>query len=513
MIVAFKVLIIQLTRMGDIIQTLPLIKRLREEIPKVYITFLCVDRFAEILTATPMINRYIKITPQEALKIKNMDASSLYAVLEHPFLKEHYDLVINLTHDLSSAIISGRIKATERTGAVAEDSSSPYLKLKDKWGRYLFSCVNNREENSFNLVDIHMGMGKVHPCPVSNYLGINSKNLERIERIFLKFGISKEQPVVALHIGANKLHRTWPVEHFAALSEFLIKHYNARIILTGSSAEEHLFNNFIYHVNPERLKHGQVINLIGKTRLQDLIALIGKCSLLVSNDTGPIHIAASVGTPTVGIYTSTAYPGETAPYGEGHYVIHPLMSCYPCIDEHLGFDCGLPCRYSILPEKVFEVASGILENRSKDLKKGEDVMILRSRFLSNGTLLYEPAIFPRDFSDEVFQKWLRKIMLRMVWEGVLGLPSDPLLIYRIPEEDVKRWIIKAEAILDSALDSLQSNTFAETSTLKSFSGLFLDFSKLSIYSDCSNEIPETIFLMKQRLKEISSWSKRAFRSA
>jgi lipopolysaccharide heptosyltransferase II len=503
----YKVLVIQLTRMGDIIQTIPLLVRLREDAPNVHVTFVCVDRFAEIIKDVPLVNRYVKISPQEAVKLKTPDMEQIIKILSHPFLKEPYDLAINLTHDLSSAIIMHRIKADEKTGAVAE-SASDCLSIKDTWGRYLFASVNNREENSFNLVDIHIGMGKIHHSPVICYLKTDKKTDERIERLFSWLSISSDRPLVAFHTGANKLHRTWNPKYFAKLAELLIKHHNVQILLTGSDKEKALLEEFLANVPRTFMEKNHIVSLMGLTKLQDLIAILLRCKLLVSNDTGPIHIAAAVGTPTIGIYLSTAYPGETAPYGEGHHVLHPAMECYPCLDESSGFPCGIACRDKILPSTVFDLSTKLLIEDNNPLEiHHEGAVILKSRFLQNGTLIYTPL---NATEAGIESSWFRKKILRILWDGVLGLTSDFSILSSLSKDEIARWAVKTKAILEEMCHSLMyTGRIGDATSLSMVSSLLIDFFNLSIHSGCISDIPNALIKMDHQITEIQKWLTRS----
>jgi len=500
----YKVLVIQLTRMGDIIQTIPLLARLRDDIPNVHVTFVCVDRFSEIIKDVPLVNRYVKISPQDAVKLKTPDMEQILKILDHPFLKESYDLAINLTHDLASAIIMHRIKADEKTGAVAE-SASDCLSIKDTWGRYLFASVNNREENSFNLVDIHIGMGKIRHSPVRYYLTTDKKTEERIEKLFSWLSISPDRPLVAFHIGANKLYRTWNPKYFAKLAELLIKHHNVQILLTGSNKEKALFGEFLTDIPETLTEKNHIVSLMGFTKLQDLIAILKRCKLLVSNDTGPIHIAAAVGTPTIGIYLSTAYPGETAPYGEGHYVLHPTLECYPCIDENSGFPCGIACRDTILPSVVFDLSTKLLAEDNLRVAYHEGTVILRSRFLQNGTLIYTPL---NSAEAGIKSSWFRKKMLRILWDGVLGLTSDFSILSSLPGDEISRWAVKTKAILEEMRYSIIS-TGCISNTISMVSSLLIDFFNLSIHSGCISDIPDALIKMDYQITEIQKWLTRS----
>jgi hypothetical protein len=313
-------------------------------------------------------------------------------------------------------------------------------------------------------------------------------------------------------MGANRLHRTWKLEYFSQLAELLIRHHNAQILLTGSTQEKTLFEEFSAKIPRIFIEKGHIFSLIGSTKMQDLIAVLKRCKLLVSNDTGPIHIAASVGTSTIGIYLSTAYPGETAPYGEGHYVVCPKMECYPCMDEASGFPCGITCRDAITPSTVFKIATKVLtgDSTTEEIHQ-EEATILKSRFLSNGTLIYEPY----DISEnKLKQSLFRKNLLRILWDGPLGIPSDFSILSSLPEDEIKRWSLKTKAIFEEVRDAIVfKKHIVNTSDLLRVSSLLIDFFNLSIHSGCAEDIPLTVVKIIQQLTEIQKWAIKNYRSA
>ncbi len=447
-----KVLILQLTRMGDIIQTVPLLARLREEHPQVEITMVCVSAFADILRATPLVHRYVKLTPREAVVLRQHTDDVIVSLLAHPFLRETYDLLVNLTHDAHSGLIASRITAAVKTGLA--DHHIGRLAVHDPWGRYLFAAVGHRVENSFNLVDIHLGMGLTTPQPVEGYLRCDERSERRARHIFATFGIRGGQPVVAMHMGANRPHRTWPVERFIHLARQLISSYGVSIVLTGSSSERELAEEFLRSSHHLGFSHDKVLNLVGQTTIQDLIAILRRCNVLVSNDTGPIHIAAAVGTPTVGIYLSTAYPGETAPYGAGHHVIHPVIPCYPCMDVS---ECAndLRCRTSISEEVIFKAVSDAITKEFHPAPHRGDALRLRSRFLANGTLFYEPLTPVGIMPPHLAATWLRKVVVRILWEGAFSLDLDPTILSIPRREDLFAYVDHARQVLDRVVKTAQ----------------------------------------------------------
>ncbi|WP_177193468.1 glycosyltransferase family 9 protein [Thermodesulforhabdus norvegica] len=418
-----KVLIIQLARMGDIIQTLPLIMRLREH-RNAHVTLLCIGEFSDVLRPTRLVNRFFKISASDAHEIcHRQNYDRLYRLLSHPYFEESYDLVINLTHDFMSALLSGKIRSGEKTGLIREKDSDPLGYIPDKWGKYLFSVVRNRKANSFNLVDIHIGMGKIPHEPVKRFLDTDVKAKSRVEKLLRHFKVST--PLVGIHLGASRSQRVWPLEHFVKLAELLVKEVKTHVVITGAGTGEIDNARKFMELYRQRNPNGQneVTNLAGKTTVLELAALLEKMQLFIACDTGPLHMAAGAGTPTVGLYMATAFPGETAPYGDGHIVITPVEKCYPCREPSKIPSCDFRCKYHITPEKVLEICSTVLEGKRDELLRSKNlgenkIRVMISRFLSNGTLCYTP-LTPR--RDSLFA---RQVAERYMWEGVLGLEPD-----------------------------------------------------------------------------------------
>src|SRR4030065_2446567 len=108
------------------------------------------------------------------------------------------------------------------------------------------------------------------------------------------------------------------------------------------------------------------VNFIGKTGIGELAAFLKRCSLLVSNDTGPLHLATAVGTKVIDIFTANVHFLETGPYGEGHYVIQADIPCVPC---SFNVKCNnMVCKDLIKPEIVIEVVKESL-GRGSSLSK------------------------------------------------------------------------------------------------------------------------------------------------
>ena len=145
---------------------------------------------------------------------------------------------------------------------------------------------------------------------------------EMIQGLLHAEGVSSTDRLVALNLGTTWRTKRWDIANFAEVIqqiERLVQ--DARIVLTGSSAEQTLADDL-----PASLP---TINLIGKTSILQLGALLERCEVCLTCDSGPMHIAAAVGTPTIALFGPTD-PVRHKPYGTGHTVVEKSVSCRPC---------------------------------------------------------------------------------------------------------------------------------------------------------------------------------------
>jgi ADP-heptose:LPS heptosyltransferase len=406
-----KILIIQMCRMGDLVQTLPLLKRLKEAKQGCEITLMCIRESAELVQFSPLVDCFVSIPQRfyDNTRGKIEEDPALVAPLWHfPALRSHYDLVINLTHDLSSAILCDRVSGRIKHGRIQTVANE--IRVLGDWAKYLFSVVKNRTQNILNLVDIHMGLGGVPHKPVEHYLAVGHKALEKGRAILKAHGHQEKGPLIALQMGANQLHRAWPVRHFAALASHLTSLYGADIVLLGSPKESDLGTEFQRHIG------FQAINLIGQTQVTDLPAILKTCDFLISNDTGTAHIATAVGTRVLGLYFSTAYWGETAPYGANNIILQVEFPCSPCLYSQ---KCEtIDCKEYLTVEAVQDAASMMISGKVDQGFNHPQLSVYHSRFLTNGTLAYLP------FSAVVSDSYQTGFINRILWEEALGLEPD-----------------------------------------------------------------------------------------
>jgi len=403
------ILIINLTRMGDLLQTTPLMAGFKETYPDVKITLLVRSSFVEICRGISFIDDLIVFDMhgyRERLLNRKHGLVDNYRFIEElieQINKKEYDLTMNLTHSAVSALITYLIRTKEIRGFTIDEEG--HRIIKHPWLRYFFNVVPNRDYNPFHLVDMYIKAGGVMPERKGLIYEVDEYDEKKAEKLLAENGISKDDLLFGIHPGASKSDKTWPVSSFAVLADMITEEFGARILLFGSESEIDLGAEF------DSLNRSGVLNLIGKTDIGELAALLKRCTLFVSNDTGPLHLATAVGTKVIDISTANAHFMETGPYGEGHYVIQADIPCVPCA---FNVQCSRRvCKEIIKPEIVLEVAKECMGNASALSEDGpqppKDIQVYRTHFEKDGFLRFYPLVSKPLRKEIIFRSIYREV--------------------------------------------------------------------------------------------------------
>jgi ADP-heptose:LPS heptosyltransferase len=150
-----------------------------------------------------------------------------------------------------------------------------------------------------------------------------SEATQRMEQTLHDLGVKPGEPLIAVAPVDRRRVRSWPLERFAEAA-FRLTHMGAgRILLLGTSGQQDILRPFV-----EKLPTG-LVGLVGRTTIRELAAILRRVQLLLANDSAPLHLAAAMGTPVVGLFGPTNAV-RARPYGEGHRVLRVELSCSPC---------------------------------------------------------------------------------------------------------------------------------------------------------------------------------------
>lgn len=408
-----RVLIVNLTRMGDLVQTTPVLRGLKERHPGVEISLLVNSNFADICLMMPHVDRVVPVHISTLVeRIRRGALIEAYREVEtllHGLNEDTYDLVINFTHTVPTALLISLIQAEEVRGLSIDGEG--FTVKRHPWIRYFFNVVPNRALNPFHLCDIYMNAAGIPPKGQGLHLHLPSEMKQWARSFLRENGVEFGSLLVGLQLGASAEDKRWPVSCFVQVADQLERVFGARILLVGSEEEEILGQEF------ERSAAVRPLNLIGKTRLVELAALLSCCDLFISNDTGPLHIATAVGTLCVDISVGSVRARETGPYGDGHYVIEAELPCSPC---RFHSHCPRPlCKEIISPHMVMEVVKGILQQRGLLVRlppsdRWRHVQVYRSFFDEEGLIDYRPLIPRTPKLEEILRYLYRSTWLRLI---------------------------------------------------------------------------------------------------
>ena len=305
-----RTLFIQLERLGDLIQTTPLLREYRAAHPETEIHLLLLDENQSALAGFGAVDRFHSLPQKRVGKLnsridknRNEPPDEAKAILEGLALPG-FDALINLTHGALGCWLADRIPARQKEGGFIT-AAGDWL-WQGAWHAYLVAMLDFRDQNQFNLVDLYRAAGPAGPVDAAD-----RPYVARAQQLPIALPAGR---LVALNPGASRDHRRWPAASYAALA-MALQHQELTPILVGASADADACEAVLSHLpNP-------IENLCGQTSVAEMALVLEHCEVLISNDTGAVHIASAVGTRCIGIYGASAWFRETAPWGTGHLVV------------------------------------------------------------------------------------------------------------------------------------------------------------------------------------------------
>lgn len=347
-----KIAVIQIARMGDLLQSLPLLNALQKNY---HITLIADSNIEKVAELSPSIDNIVPIDIKAVSQVASsmeISLSEKYIILKQyleSFSELSFPTVINLNYSALSCFISDILNPERKLGFYYSSYSRQIN--SDPWMTYLLTSTLTRRYNKINLADIFL------------YSAGNILTAEKGSRYLYKSSFSyneaptSDKPLIAIQSGAGDKKRLWPASYFAALCRMIRNEYDANIILTGNSKERDEAEKIKILADSRNIQ-----NIAGKTDIKELAEYLKKCSLLITCDTGTMHLAASLNVPVLGLFFGPAFCFETGPFTENNYVIQSFESCAPCIESA---PCSnRECVKSISPEVVYKVINSILRNKT-----------------------------------------------------------------------------------------------------------------------------------------------------
>jgi heptosyltransferase-1 len=353
-----RILIIRLSSIGDVVRTLPALTSLRQEHPNAHIAWAVEDKSSGILEGHPHLNEIIiferkKIVSSLINPLRFVEGLSTLNRFVKTMRQGNYDLVFDFHGVLKSGIIARLSKCPNRIG---------YEKAFIKEFNHLFT---NKKINPgyVRLPRVKRNLEMVKPFVSAEnitdkaVLGLKPEHRNKA-REFIAEKFNGSHPLVAIHPGTSRDLKKWLPQSYARLCDMLAESLKARIMLTWGPGE-------IEDVRKIRSLAKSKPELGMRTEsLLDLAALFEMCDLMITVDSGPMHIGSAVGTPLVAMFGPTDIQ-LNAPYWQPNRVVTGNIDCRPC-EENCDF---AKCMEAITPEDVLEAARELLAQR--DTTKSE----------------------------------------------------------------------------------------------------------------------------------------------
>ncbi len=417
-----QVLIVNITRMGDLVQTGPLIGRLQEEWPGVAVDVVVDRTFAPMAELLPGVRHVLPYDFQGLIdrsRVRMADVVAIHrdmAAWGWPLVEARYDRVINLTFNQRSAFLSSYVGAPDVRGAAAARDGG--MRLHNPWMSYFVDLHRHRRFNAFNIVDLFAlggsGPGRFVPMALSV-----DRTAADWAGSFLA-GAGAPQTWIGIQVGASEVIKAWRPHYFGEVMAALAATGPVGFVMIGGAQEAGAVREAVeaYRAaaraagTPER----PVCDAVGRTSLPQLVALLARCRLLLTNDTGPMHLAVSVGTPVVDLSVGHVDYKETGPYGPGHWVVQPDLDCAPC-----GFDTVCPhhaCKDRVDIAGVAALARHALGAGDLPTRVG-GVRVYRAETDEDGLCAYRLAAG----TEGAMERWYKPFWRRFWYETLTGRPS------------------------------------------------------------------------------------------
>ncbi len=326
-----KILILKPSSLGDVVQALPVLRLLKLHFPKSEIYWWIDSRFSSLLKNDPDLSGIFTFERKRWSSPVYWN-EILHSVVE---LRRHkFDWVIDL-------------QGLARSGTFAWLANGKLL-----------AGVDDPREGASGFYDIRVPRPSYHTHAVDWYLKVLTFLQVPVHRDFTWLPKNDYANAVVQHRwpdasrsiilnpGARWMNKRWPAESYARLVCLLAKDFpDTQFAILGSNADSRLAET-ITKVCPDRC-----IDLTGKTSLPEMVEWIRLSRLVVTNDTGPMHVAAALGKPVVAVFGPTEQR-RTGPYGQIDQILRVPLPCAPCLKDKCHFEKPLECLHAISPERV-----------------------------------------------------------------------------------------------------------------------------------------------------------------
>lgn len=338
-----RILISRTDRIGDVVLSTPVIKVLREAYPYAYIAMMVSPLTKDIVEGNPFLDEVIVYDKDN----KHKSWLANFKFCQH-LRKKGFDLAI-LLHP------------TNRVHLVTFFSG---IRQRLGYDRKLGLLLNRRLKHTKQLGEKHeleynLDLLRALGIPIKDkslFVPLKPESEWWAMNLFRKEGLRHGDRILGLHPGASCPSKIWPAERFAQVADRLAGKSGFKIVLVAGPRDEAIANKVAQSI------HHPVLNLAGKTSITQLASLLKRCTLFISNDSGPVHIASGLGVPVISIFGRSDKglgPKRWGPLGKNDKFLHKDIGCVDC----LAHNCikEFACLKAISVDDVVNLAEEILK--------------------------------------------------------------------------------------------------------------------------------------------------------
>lgn len=349
--ISVKILILKPSSLGDVVQALPVARLLRRQFPDATIDWWLNRELGPLLEGDPDIRRIVPFDRKRwSSPLALPDIFSTIRSLR----SERYDWVIDLQSLARSAALAWIASGTRTIGLDDRREGAPAL----------YDIAVPRASATTHAVDWYLDVLRTLDVPVHwnfEWMPSHPGTVAGLARR----GLIAPGEWIAVQPGARWENKRWPVESYAELAGRLLERNPARrIAILGGAGDRTLGRQIAERTGP------RVANLCGELSLPEMVEFLRQCALMVTNDTGPMHVGVAVGTPVIGIFGPTN-PLRTGPYGQLAHTLNAPLECAPCMKPHCRNPRALECLHQVSARQVAEASERRLAQNLRALSSGQ----------------------------------------------------------------------------------------------------------------------------------------------
>jgi heptosyltransferase-2 len=347
-----KILIIRLSSLGDVVLTTPVIETLKTKFPQSRIFFFTKTQYGDVLRNDPRIFSLLEFDSHGKYK-----GFSGFSRLVSELRSYDFDMLVDLHANWRSFLVRRLTKS----------------KIKLKYhkrllSRFMMVYFKFLKIKPIQTIDSYLKVLRkiqIHAPNKTTMIFLNQDGVAFVEHFLLEERVKKDDIVIGVHPGAKWETKRWDEEKFRQVCQTLIRKHRCRIILFGDVGDEKLVQTISKDIPDEKL-----IKVIGLP-LGKFMSLIKRCDCLVTNDSGPMHVAQALRVPVVTIFGPTHPQLGFAPVGSKNVVLCANVECSPC-SLHGKRKCHKKsrlCMDLVQPEMVVEAVESLLKDKKSKVKE------------------------------------------------------------------------------------------------------------------------------------------------